>query len=367
MTAKLVKGSVVRSPITGRRYELEKVIGYGGYGRVYRALDLKTRTEVCLKYTYDQTSWHRESYFGELLRRNRRVIQLYDSFPVMPAGTKRGRIRYCLVFELAEHGTVADYLERTEEPWPEARAKREIIALLKLLDQLHGGSATHRDITPFNIFVCKNGILKLGDFGIARHELAGRPTKPDAFNPDYVTRGFLDSEHRAWTAVDDVFQMGQLLALLLLGENISRVKRKDVRYIDASRETKNVIRRAIGQRSRRYADAWEMLSALRGETPAAAPKISSLRGRAVTFSGPLSITRADAELLVSEVGGRVTQRVSRETDVLVLGRSRNREGSRPAKLVRAERLIKQGARLSIVSEAEFRHLLRAEAPPHPGP
>ena len=61
------------------------------------------------------------------------------------------------MLELAEHGTVADYLKRTGKPWTEARAKREIMALLRVLDQLHGGSATHRDITPFNIFVCKNG------------------------------------------------------------------------------------------------------------------------------------------------------------------------------------------------------------------
>src|SRR5690606_18180348 len=157
---KLAKGRIVKSPVTERRYRIGKVIGTGGYGKAYRALDLTNRAAVCLKYTFDQLSWHRESYFGELLRRNPRVIQIYDSFPVM-AKSGRGRIRYCLVLELAEHGTVADYLKLTGKPWSEARAKREIMALLRVLDQLHGGSATHRDITPFNIFVCKSGVLKL--------------------------------------------------------------------------------------------------------------------------------------------------------------------------------------------------------------
>lgn len=358
---KLVRGSVVRSPVTHRRYRIGRIIGYGGYGKVFEALDLSHRARVCLKYTLDQTSWHRESYFGELLRRNRRVIQLYDSFPVMPGRSGRGKIRYCLVLELAEHGTVADYLEHTGKPWSEKRARREIAALLKLLDQLHGGSATHRDITPFNIFVCKNGVLKLGDFGIARHELAGRPTKPDAFNPDYVTRGFIDAEHRAWTAVDDVFQMGQLLAMLLLGRSRERIRPRDLRGLDVSPELVAVIKRAIGPRSRRYADAWEMLQALRGDPPPPPTRVESLRDKTVVFSGPMSLSRFDAEVLAVEAGARVARRVTRDVDVFVQGRRpRSREGSRPAKLVQAQRLLKKGHRIHFIGEAEFRRLARAD-------
>lgn len=358
---KLVRGSIVRSPVTGRRYRLGPIIGHGGYGKVFEAYDLTSKAPVCLKYTLDQLSWHRESYFGELLRRNRRVIQMYDSFPVMSGRSGRGKIRYCLVLELAVHGTVADYLGRTEQPWPEKRARREIMALLKLLDQLHGGSATHRDITPFNIFVCKNGVLKLGDFGIARHELAGHATKPDAFNPDYVTRGFIDAEHRAWTAVDDVFQMGQLLAMLLFGQPRDRIRVRDLRGLSISPELRGVIRRAIGPRSRRYADAWEMLQALRGDPLPPPTRLRSLEGKTVVFSGPLSITRFDAEVLVVEAGGYVARRVSKEVDVLVQGRRpRSREGSRPAKLAQAERLVKQGHRIHFIGEAEFRRLARTE-------
>lgn len=359
--AKLVKGSVVRSPVTGRRYRIGRVIGHGGYGKAFEAVDLTHRARVCLKYTLDQMSWHRESYFGELLRDQRRVIQMYDSFPVVPGKSGRGKIRYCLVLELAEHGAVADYLARTEKPWSEKRATREVMALLKLLDQLHGGSATHRDITPFNIFVCKNGVLKMGDFGIARHALAGRSTKPDAFNPDYVTRGFLDAEHRAWTAVDDVYQMGQLLAMLLFGQLRDRVRVRDLRELDVSPELKAVIKRAIGPRSRRYADAWEMLQALRGDGPPPTLRLKSLRDKTVLFSGPLSLSRFDAELLAAEAGARVVDRVTKDLDVLVQGRRRrSREGTRPSKLVQAERLHKQGHPIHIIGESDFRRLVRAD-------
>ncbi len=358
--ARFLRGSIVKSPVTDHRYRVDKVIGEGGYGRAYRATNVTSRNDVCFKYTFDQLSWHRESYFGELMRRNPRVIQLLDSFPLMPK-SGRGRIRYCLVLELAEHGTVADYLMRTGRPWTEARAKREIMALLRMLDQLHGGSATHRDITPFNIFVCRNGVLKLGDFGIARHELAGYALKPEAFNPDFVTRGMIAAEHRAWTAVDDVFQMGQLLAMLILGRPREKVTLGELRRARISAELKAVISRAIGPRSRRYTDAWEMLQALRGDPSPPPSRLKTLRGKTVAFSGPLSITRFDAEILALEAGAHVAWRITREVDVLVQGRRvRRREGGRPSKLVEAQRLIRQGRRIDVIGEAQFRRLVRAE-------
>ena len=51
------------------------------------------------------------------------------------------------------------------------------------LDVLHRGQAMHRDLTPFNVFVCENERLKLGDFGIAAHQANSRGVTADAFNP----------------------------------------------------------------------------------------------------------------------------------------------------------------------------------------
>jgi eukaryotic-like serine/threonine-protein kinase len=133
-----------------------------------------------LKVTLDSEGWHREAYFGEMLKPCDRAIHMYESFPVFPP-KKEQPIRYCLIFELAECGTIRDYLDTTRKPWSSKRAKHEILALLKLLDQLHGTGALHRDITPMNVFVCRNRLLKLGDFGIARHVLAGKQATASVF------------------------------------------------------------------------------------------------------------------------------------------------------------------------------------------
>lgn len=353
---------IIVSPVSGTRYRIGDVLGEGGFGRAYRAYELGRHgqpiEEVCLKTTSNQACWHRESYFGELFRHSRRVIQLYDSFPLVSGVAGRSTIMYCLVMELATGGTIADYFSRATEPWPAARAKREIIALLKLLDQLHGGGATHRDITPTNIFVCGRGILKLGDFGIARHQVGGKLMTIDAFNPAFVTRGFLEQSHRQWLAADDVFQMGQLLAMLLRGDADSPVTTAMVSQLDCEPSLKVIIKKAIGPRSKRYTDAYEMLLALEGDGETSTSPVHTLRGKTVAFAGRLSIKRFDAEILVLQAGGEVAHNITRKVDVLVQGARGRKNGHKSVKLRQAQKLIEQGADIHVIGEREFRKLVR---------
>ncbi len=355
---------VVRSPVSGIKYKIGEVLGAGGFGRAYRAWELGRRgqpvDDVCLKTTLDQSSWHRESYFGELLSRSSRAIQTLDSFPIVTNKSRGSGFMYCLVLELADGGTVADYLERTGKPWSSARARREIAALLKVLDELHGASATHRDITPMNIFVCGKGTLKLGDFGIARHELAGKPMTVEAFNPAFVTQGFIAEQHRHWLAVDDVYQMGQLLAMLLRGDADTIVDAKMVKAIGCDDDLKAIIKRAIGPRNRRYADAYEMLQAIEGNLQTSTAKIRSLKGKTLVFTGVLSLKRFDAELLAIQAGATVAKDITRSTDVVVQGgRSpRYKSGHKGTKLQQAQARIKKGQKIQIIGETEFRRLTR---------
>ncbi|MGE0430882.1 MAG: protein kinase [Planctomycetota bacterium] len=365
----LRRGQIVISPVSEKRYRIGPVLGEGGFGLAYRATRLTPKgreaEEVCLKTTLDQMSWHREAYFGELLGKSKRVIQVMDSFPLAPSRPGRGPMLFCLVMELAEHGTIADYLVKTGKPWPHARAVREICAMLRLLDQLHGGSATHRDITPANIFVCNGGTLKLGDFGIARHQLPGAPAAIDAFNPAFVTRGFVKGASRYWTTVDDVYQMGQLLGMLLRGDADTIVTQKMIPSIDCPERLKQIIARATGHKRARYTDAWEMLQALEN-TPQPEARLKTIRDKTIAFTGPLSITRFDAEVLVLAAGGRVAHTISRNVNVVVREDTWSSNGHKPKKprntrLQRAEALQKAGHPLTIIGETEFRRLTRTRA------
>jgi serine/threonine protein kinase len=359
---RLKPGTVIESPVTGRRYRIANRLGEGGYGCTYRVERLDSRDRriknFCLKTTTDPESWHREAYFGELLNRCERAIRMHDSFPLFPPSRRHG-VLYCLVFEYAEQGTIRDHLASTEKCWSPDRARREIIGLLKLLDQLHGGGALHRDITPMNVFVCKNQRLKLGDFGLARHVLAGKMVQAAAFTPFFVSKRMAEGERRYWLPSDDVFQMGQLLAMLLRGDADSLIGVKDVGKLPCDSDLQAIVAKAICARRKRFATALEMLRALQGHDYPEPQPVESLEGKTVVFTGPLSIRRFDAAVLVRQAGASISEQVTSRVNVIVQGRHSHDYVMRHkgAKLLAAEKLIRQGVPISIISEPEFLKLV----------
>jgi serine/threonine protein kinase len=360
---KLKPGTIIQSPATGKRFVVANVLGQGGFGRAYRVqrLDSWDRRiqNFCLKTTDDPESWHREAYFGDLLNQCERAIRMYDSFPLFPP-TKRHGVLYCLLFEYAEHGTIRDHLASIKRGWSPVRARREIVALLKLVDQLHGAGALHRDITPLNVFVCKNRKLKLGDFGLARHVLARKMMAASAFTPFFVSKRMAEGERRFWLPADEVFQMGQLLAMLLRGDGDSLINVKDVGELPCDAHLQSVVAKAIGARRNRFATALDMLRALQGYDYPQPRRLESLEGKTVVFTGPFSIRRFDAEVMVRQAGASISDRVTDRVNVIIQGRRSHDYvmGHKGSKLLAAERLIRQGVPIAIISEPEFFSLVR---------
>jgi eukaryotic-like serine/threonine-protein kinase len=359
----LKKGRRLESPFSDNRYEIVQKLGEGGFGATYIARGIsrsgKGHEQVCLKVTEDQDSWHRESYFGELLRGEPRVVQLFESFPLEGRVGGSKTMLYYLVSELASQGPIREFLRLSgNEPWPTNRAKREVIALLKVLNSLHGGGVTHRDLTPMNIFVTDAGILKLGDFGIAGQTLFGKKPQVLAFNPYFVTAGF------DGTPLDDVFQMGQLLAALLTGSAESPLKVSDANEkLRCDEKLKTVVRRAIGPKRERYVDAYEMIEALYGGSDTNT-NVRSLKAKTVVFTGPLSIRRDDAAILVFQAGGKVGRKVTTRTDVLVVGGRGDYRGgtNKGVKLRTAIKINKKYLnKVALIGESDFRRLTRIRA------
>ena len=112
-SAFLVRGDVIRSPVTGASYRVERLIGRGGFGEVYLATRLGRSStmprEVCIKVSRHIDAWIREAYFGQLLDRAPRAITLYDRFVLTRAD---GIVLYYLALEYARFGDLSAYLER---------------------------------------------------------------------------------------------------------------------------------------------------------------------------------------------------------------------------------------------------------------
>ncbi|HZH80565.1 MAG TPA: protein kinase, partial [Gemmatimonadales bacterium] len=217
---------------TGRGYRLDRLIGKGGFGEIYLATPTHAASlpqRVCVKISHRITGWLREAYFAELLGRQPRALRVFDRFVELEATSTR----YCLVMEYAEYGDLATWLD-AKGAQPEKFVRQEIAGILETLDVLHRGQALHRDLTPFNVFVCENERLKLGDFGIATHQASRRGVTADAFNVLGAPTEIAWGRVRKWQQRDDIYQVGQLIAMLLRGDVHSPMRSRDVRGLPCS-------------------------------------------------------------------------------------------------------------------------------------
>jgi len=344
---------------TGITYHLDQLIGKGGFGEVYLATPTPAHSlppKVCVKISDRLSAWLREAYFAELLAREPRALRVFDRFAIAE-GTD---MRYCLTMEYAQHGDLGAWLAK-KGPQSERFVRRELAAILRALNALHKGQALHRDLTPFNVFVCEDEQLKLGDFGIATHQLSRRGVTADAFNAFNAPTEIAWGKVRRWQQRDDIYQIGLLAAMLLRGEIRSAMRSKDVRGLPCSDHLKEVIFRCLGSRGKRYEAAAELIAALRQKV--AQPKlgrVKSLTGLHVAFTGFLSRPRSQAVLAAKKAGAIVQSKPGQLTDVLVRGRPNvlqvaGNDGG--TKLMEVRLLAAMGHAVRVIGDKQFWNLV----------
>jgi serine/threonine protein kinase len=268
---------------------------------------------------------------------------------------------YCLALEYARHGDLSAFLRRETRGWTEAATRREIAGILEVLGKLHRGQLLHRDLTPLNVFVCESRRLKLGDFGIVRQQSDQRGITAHTMNAMTAPSELLDRTAPKWQARDDVYQVGQLLAMLVRGDASSRVRTADVRALECSDHLKEIIYRCIGERRKRYENAQELIDALRTRpAPLRTGVLKSLKDAHLAFTGILSRTRAEAAKAATRAGAVVHGSPSSKTSVVVRGRpnplqAAGRDGG--LKLMEIKRLREKGQRITLLSEAQFWRLV----------
>ncbi len=363
----LASGQVVASPETGLRFQVQRLLGAGGYGEVYlsRRIGRSPRIPelVCIKVSPFVDGWVREAYFGRLLDGHPRALQIYDAFPLV---REDGRFLYCLVLEWARHGDLRAFLRAGDNRWTEALVRREMAGLLDVLGTLHRGQLLHRDLTPMNVFVCDRRTLKLGDFGIVRQQTDRRGLAVTTLGALTAPSEFLAGTIPKWQTRDDVFQVGQLLGMLLRGDAATRVRTGDVRQLACSDHLKEIVHRCIGERRKRYESAAELIEALRHRPRALRAGVRrSLNGVHLAFTGILTRPRKEAMAAAKRAGAIVHGGPSAKTTVLVRGRPNALQAAgRDAglKLMEIKRLRALGHRITILNEGQFWRLVQRKSP-----
>src|SRR3954467_13532463 len=358
----LAPGEIVESPESGLGYRIDRFLGEGGFGQVFLARRIGRNAAVpgtvCIKVSSRIDGWLREAYFGQLLDGHPRAIRVFDMFPLMRAD---GRVLYCLTLEYARHGDLSAFLHRAEKGWSEAIVRREIAGILEVLGKLHRGQTLHRDLTPLNVFVCDGHRLKLGDFGIARQQSDRRGITARTMNALTAPSDVLARAVPRWQARDDVYQVGQLLGMLVKGDARVRMRPPEIRGLACTDHLKEIVYRCIGERRKRYESADELITALRTRPATLRPGVlRSLAGVHLAFTGILSRPRREAIRAARRAGAGVHGAPSTQTTVVVRGRPNPRQAAGRdggVKLMEIKRLREKGYRITLLDDRQFWRLV----------
>jgi serine/threonine protein kinase len=207
------------------RYQLESILGEGGFGITYRAYAVRLGRWVAIKEFFPAGAQRlgvnvissgqvlpaefaaMQQHFldeAKILAQidNRHVVKVYDVF-------QEHNTSY-LVMEYLEGETLAMFLSKNRILLDEYTSKLAL-HLADALEALHQYNLLHRDIKPENVFLCQDGRAVLIDFGSARAFVRGNAIH----NTRTLTPGYAAPEQYAQAAVfgpyTDIYSLGATL------------------------------------------------------------------------------------------------------------------------------------------------------------
>lgn len=146
------------------KYRITGLLGVGGMGEVYEAVDTSKDRTVALKILSDQYS--QDERFRERFQRESRaaaILQEPHVIPIHDWGEVDGRLY--IDMRLVHGETLHDMLK--SGPLPAEQAVAIVGHIASALDAAHAAGLIHRDVKPQNIMVTAGDFAYLVDFGIA--------------------------------------------------------------------------------------------------------------------------------------------------------------------------------------------------------
>ena len=179
-------------------YRIEILVGEGGMGQVFRAVDTRLDRKVAIKISSRELSERSGLEARAISALNHpHICTLHDVGPDY------------LVMEYLEGETLAQRIRKG--PLPMSDVLRYGSQIADALAEAHSKGITHRDLKPGNIMIGRSGI-KVLDFGVATFNIAGDPRV--GTGPALGTPAYMAPEQRDGKDVDgrtDIYALGLVL------------------------------------------------------------------------------------------------------------------------------------------------------------
>ena len=221
--------------ILSGQYIIEKVLGQGGFGITYQALDHKTGKKVAVKeyfpdtlatrldkttvmpftgergesFTYGKSCFLQEAETLSQFIGNENIIRIYVYFE------ENGTAYF--VMDFIEGTSLDDYIRQNGGSISYDEAERLLKPVFDALSAVHSKGIIHRDIAPDNIYITNDGKIMLLDFGAARYSLGDRSRSLDVV----LKHGFAPREqytrHGRQGPFTDVYALGATFYFAITG------------------------------------------------------------------------------------------------------------------------------------------------------
>lgn len=197
------------------RYVIEGVLGMGGFGTVFRALDEQLKRPVAVKvpHAHRMTNEAQKSlYLAEAQTLasldHPRVVPIYD-YGVLDDG------RCYVVSKLIDGRSLSQVIAESPLSWEVAVPL--LISLAETMHYVHSCKLIHRDIKPGNLLQDREGRIYVADFGLAMHETHAESHQAGAGTLNYMSPEQAGGEGHRIDSRSDLFSLGAVMYEMLTG------------------------------------------------------------------------------------------------------------------------------------------------------
>ena len=193
-------------------YKVIKLLGEGSFGKAFLCKN-ESNNRICvikqiviedMNQKEKDDAYNEAQILGKLDHPN--IIKLLEVFD-----SKKPKHALNIVTEYADGGDLSEKIKsQNKKPFTELEILNYFTQICLALKHIHEKKIIHRDLKSSNIFLMKNGLIKLGDFGISKgFQNTMEKAKTMVGTPYYLSPEIL--ENKPYDAKSDIWSLGVLL------------------------------------------------------------------------------------------------------------------------------------------------------------